>query len=205
MIAQKNATVNRQERPNYPGRLTFYHPNAKGSGVAARFELRLNGGGNDRYDCFFLDMARQLAPAEGRAAGGPAAFDWARRATVKLDFADICELLLVLEGRKERAGANGGNGIYHQAGDSTTLIEFRRDAERHGYLLGVSRKTKHGESVFRGQMLLTDAEAIGLRCVFQTGLFFMVFHQNLRPRGAVDRNSTAGATDTGNTRTSERR
>lgn len=189
MTAEKTETTDRKERPNYPGRLTFYHPNAKGTGGAARFELRLNGGGNDRYDCFFLDMARQLIPAEGRSSGGPAAFDWARRATVKLDFADICELLLVLEGRKDRAGAAGANGIFHQAGDSTTLIEFRRDAERNGYWLSVSRKTKQGESVFRGQMLLTEAEAVGLRCVFQTGLFFMVFHQNLRTRRDVEQMS----------------
>ncbi len=170
-----------ESRPNYPGRLTFYHPNAKGTGAAARFELRLSASAEDRYDCFFLEMARQSAAA---GAGGPAQFDWAKRATVKLDFADVCELLLVLEGRKERAGGANGNGIYHQIGETTTLIELRRDAERSGYVLGVSRKTKKGDPVFRAQILLTEAEALGLRCVFQTGLFFLVFHENLRPRRA---------------------
>lgn len=36
-------------RPNFPGRLVFYHPNGKGSGAAARFELRLNGAADERY------------------------------------------------------------------------------------------------------------------------------------------------------------
>jgi len=191
MKPETTASAANGPRPIYPGRLTFYHPNGKGGGAAARFELRLSDGADDRYDCFFLDMARQAAPAEGRTPGAPAAFDWARRATVKLDFPDVCELLLVLEGRKERAGGAKGNGIYHQIGETTTLIEFRRDAERNGYLLGVSRKTRAGEPVFRGQLLLTEAEAIGLRCVFQTGLFFMVFHENLRPRRAAASNRIA--------------
>ena len=168
-------------RPIYPGRLTYYHPNGKGTGAAARLELRLNAAAEDRYDCFFLELAPQSAPGGGRG-GTPAQFDWAHRATVKLDLPDLCELLLVLEGRKACAGGARGNGLYHQTGEQNTLIEFRHDAGRSGYLLGVSRKPKNGGPIFRVQLLLTETDAIGLRCVIQTGLFFMVFHENLRPR-----------------------
>ncbi len=167
-------------RAPYPGRLVFYHPNAAGTGSALRVELRLSANAYDRYDCFFLEMAGQIA-ANNRKQGAPAQFDWENRLTVKLDFNDVCEWLLVLEGRKDRAGGATGNGLYHQTAESSTLIELRRDAERGGYLLGLSRKSRDGTaSVDRRRMLLSEAEAVGLRCVFQIGLFFMVFARNLR-------------------------
>ncbi len=175
----KTATEETRREPTgpYPGRLTLYHPNREGSGTALRLELRLSRRRDDRYDCFFLEMARQK-PSEERGRG-PARFDWQNRATVKLDFADICEILLVLEGRKERAGGARANGIYHENGGANTLIDVRRDAERGGIGVGLSKKTKGGEQLFRGRLLLSEAEALGLRCVFQSGLFFMVYHGSL--------------------------
>ena len=48
------------------GRLMFYHPNSKGTGTALQLELRLNRGAEDRYDCFFLEMAQQKSTARRR-------------------------------------------------------------------------------------------------------------------------------------------
>ena len=105
-------------------RLIFYHANPKGTGVAAQFELRLNRDGEDRYDCFFLEMAHQKTTMPGDRQKGPATFDWAGKVTVKLDFIDICDFLLVLEGRKEQAG-NGNGGIYHEAAGANALISLK--------------------------------------------------------------------------------
>mgnify|MGYP000234244213 CR=1 FL=1 len=169
-------------KPVYPGRLTFYPPTSSGSGAAARFELRLNAQDEEQYDCFFLEMAAHKAGGRGE---GPASFDWHRRLTVKLGFLDICEMLLVLEGHKDRIGADHAQGLYHQTDDSNTVIEFRRDPKGGGFLLGLSRKGRSANAeVTRIGMCLTDAEAVGLRCMFQSGLFFMTFHRNLRPRSA---------------------
>ena len=160
----------------YGRRLTFYHPNANMTGAAIQLELRFNRSGEDRYDCFFLEMARQKTP---RGAGGhPAAtFDWAAKVTVKLDFADICEFLRVLEGQTDQAG--GPRGLYHEAGTANTLINLRHGTEPPGYALDISRKEKAGEVVFKGHILLTEAEGIGLRCVFQSALFYLAFHGSL--------------------------
>ncbi len=159
--------------------LVLYHPNGKGTGSALQLELRLNRTGEDRYDCFFLEMALQkTAAANGTDGRKPATFDWAAKATVKMDFTDICEVLTVLEGRAEQAGGQR-NGIYHESGNTNTVIGLKKNAEG-GYFLGVSRKDKQGAQVFKGHMLLSEAEAIGLRCVMQSGLFFMTFHSNLR-------------------------
>ena len=164
----------------YAPHLTLYHPTGSGTGAALQLELRLNRAGEDRYDCFFLDMAAQKsAPGRDGDKRVPATFDWENKMTVKLDFADICELLMVLEGRADRAGGQR-NGLYHENGKSSTVISFQKNTEKAGYFLGLSRKAKEGGQVTRVQIVLGEPEAIGLRCLFQTGLFFMTF------RHAVD-------------------
>lgn len=162
-------------RPNRNRRLIFYHANPKGTGAAAQFELRLNRDGEDSYDCFFLEMAHQKTTAmAGDRQKGPATFDWAGKVTVKLDFMDISKFLTVLEGKCEQAG-DGKGGIYHAANGANTLISLKRNAENGGYLLAVSKKGRDGTQVFKGHILLSDIEALGLSCVFRTALFFMAF------------------------------
>jgi hypothetical protein len=156
-------------------RLTFYHPSQKGGGAALRFDLRLNRSGEDRYNCFFEEMANQNGV--GGQEGGqrkPASFDWQGKVTVKLDFLDVSEFLAVIEGRRPQAG-DGQNGMYHSSADASTLISFRRHAEREGYALSLSKKKKDGTQLFKGHILLSEAEATGLRCVFQTALFLFAF------------------------------
>lgn len=171
-------------RPRVP-RLALYHPTGGGVGAAMQLELRLNRLGEQRYDCFFLDLAAQKTAA-GRDGDKRewATFDWERKLTVKLDFADVCELLAVLEGKAERAGGQR-NGLYHENGNCSTVIGFQKSPERNGYLLGLSRKDKGGGQVTRIQMGLSETEAIGLRCLFQTGLFFMTFGQALHVGGVA--------------------
>jgi hypothetical protein len=155
--------------------LSFYHANSKGTGAAVQFELRLNRDGEDRYDCFFLEMAHQKTTAmSGDQQKGPATFDWENKVIVKLDFMDICELIAVLDDRRPHAG-NGQNGIYHESLGSSTLISFRKNQEGDGYCLGISKKSKGGEQLFKGHILLSDVEAIGLDCVFRPALFLMAF------------------------------
>lgn len=170
-----------RQAPRLPrSSLTFYHPNGKGTGAAAELELRLNRGDETRYDCFFLEMAAQKTQAVLQGdARKPATFDWAAKVTVKLGFLDVCELLLVLEGRAASAGG-ARNGLYHESGATNTIISLKKNPEGAGFYLGVSRKDKQGGAVWRGSLLLTEAEAVGLRCVLQSGLFFLTFHRSLR-------------------------
>lgn len=162
------------------GRLAFYHANSQGTGAAARLELRMNGRGEERYDCVFLEMARQKTlAAANQGQRTPATFDWENKVTVKLDFSDVCEILMILEGRRDRMGG-ARSGLYHQAAGASTIITLERNEKQTGFFLGISRKTHDGKQVFKGQMLLSDGEALGLRCVLQTSLFFMAFHRNLR-------------------------
>lgn len=160
------------------GRQTIYHPNGKGTGAALQLDMRLNCGDETRYDCFFLNMARQKTVAkQGEGERAHATFDWDNKVTVKLDFTDISELLTVFKGLKQRPG--DGRGLYHSAGGTNTLIDLCKSEEKPGYSLSISKKDSEGESIFRARILLTQAESLGLKHILQTSLFFLTFHHNL--------------------------
>lgn len=155
----------------YNDRLVFYHPTQAGSGAAARLSFRLRRPEEERDSCFFIDMARQkTAPSRNEEGVRTAAtFDWQNRVTVKIDFLDAGELLTVLEGKAEHV--KSGKGLYHDSGDSTTIIGFRKNADPAGYSLDISKKAKaDGKEAFKGHILLSEAEAIGMRCMLQQGL-----------------------------------
>ncbi len=180
-----NNTDQREDegRTDYKGRsICFYHPNGRGSGSALRVEPRVNRHDEDRYNCFFIEMATQKSTAKGdRSAGDFATFDWDNKITVKLGFLDICEMIIVLEGRAPHVGG-GRKGLYHASGTSNTLISCSRDAERGTYYLSLSRKRKGDIEAQRIGIGLSEAEATGLRCLFQTGLFFVTFSSALKSR-----------------------
>lgn len=180
---QADKTMERDRTTDYTGRsITLYHPNGRGTGSALRLEPRINREGEDRYNCFFLEMAAQKQVADRKGGGSDyATFDWDRRITVKLGFADICELLAVLEGKAEHVGGER-KGLFHATGAGNTIIGFARDAERGGYHLSLSRKLKGDAEPRRIGIGLGEAEAVGLRCLFQTGLFFVTFPSALKRR-----------------------
>ena len=159
----------------WSGRLAFYHPTSSGSGAAARFEF--HPARSERDGCFFLEMARQkTVPNRAAPQRQAATFDWEKKLTVKLGLPDICSLLLVLEGKNEQAG-NGRGGLFHDTAEANAVINLRHQTEpTPGFALEVSRKSKREASeVQRLRVVLTEAEAIGLRCVFQSAIFPMVY------------------------------
>jgi hypothetical protein len=172
---QGNGTRIREQK------LTFYHPNATGTGVALQLEPRIRRHDKDRYNCFFFEMAAQKTAAEreGDKKVFPT-FDWEHKLTVKMDFPDICEMLLVLEGKQERVGGQK-NGLYHDSEKATTIIAFGRIPDREGYSFGLSRKDKESGQLTRLNIGLSEAEAIGLKHILQVGLFFVTFHTHLFP------------------------
>lgn len=173
-------------------KLTIYHPNNAGNGVALQFEPRVNRRDADRYNCFFFEMAAQKTAAErdGDKRVMPT-FDWVNKLTVKLDFADICEMLLVLEGRQERVGGQK-NGIYHDSEKANTVITFGKIPEKGGYAFGLSRKDRASGQLTRLTIGLSEAEAIGLRCIIQAGLFFVTFHTHLFQMNSGSRSQDSG-------------
>jgi len=171
---------------DYKGRsIGFFHPTSKGSGSALRLEPRINRDDNDRYNCFFLEMAPQKSLASRGADGmTPATFDWTKKITVKLGFLDIAELLTVMEGRAPKVGGDR-NGLYHANAGSNTLIAFQRNPDTGTYFLALSIKRNGDSTPHKLAITLSECEVTGLRCLLQTGLFFVTFPALLRSRTAT--------------------
>jgi len=163
-------------------KLALYHPNSKGTGAALQLEPRLNRHPDDHYNCFFLDMASQKTTGtmhDGKRV--PATFNWDSKLTVRLDYPDLCEILAVLEGIQPQAGGKR-NGLFHSNGNGSTVISFQKHTDHGGYGIALSRKAANADAPVRVAMVLSEVEAVGLRALLQTGLFFVLFHTHILPR-----------------------
>jgi len=172
-----------QTETDFKGRsISFYHPNSRGTGSALRLEPRINRDDRDRYNCFFLEMAPQKsAPKREGGTLVPATFDWGGKITVKMNFNDIAEMLTVLEGRAAQVGGER-QGLYHAHGNGNTLITFQRQKEGAGYFFALSGKRGPDQPPRKVAISLSEVEATGLRCLLQTGLFFVTFSSLMRGR-----------------------
>ena len=162
----------------YPPRLVFYHPNGKGTGCAVQFDLRPAAG--DREGCLFAAFANQKSVADGGrnpAAGArqAATFNWAEKITVKLNFSDVCQLLMVLAGKAP--SACDGKGLFHDTGETVTIIHMARQTEPvAGIAFEVSKKRKNAEGApQRARILFTESESLGLSRLFSAILLPLAF------------------------------
>ncbi len=160
----------------YPPRLVFYHPNGKGTGCAVQFDLRPAAG--DREGCLFAAFANQKSVAEGpRTAGSrqAATFNWTEKITVKLNFSDVCQLLMVLSGKVP--SACDGKGLFHDTGETVTIIHMARQTEPvAGIAFEVSKKRKNADGApQRSRILFTEAESLGLSRLFSAILLPLAF------------------------------
>jgi len=183
MNTDTNAASDRQRNTDddtpartYRPRLSFYHANGKGTGSAAQFEVIPACGSRD--GSVFLTLAQQKSVATGSASQGNrqhATFDWQNRITVKLNFSDLCQMLLVFRG--QAATIAEGKGLYHDSRNTTTIINLTRQTEPHpGLALDVSRKGKaEADPAARVRITLNGAEALGLGVVLEQVLGLLAF------------------------------
>jgi hypothetical protein len=94
---------------------------------------------------------------------------------VKLNFTDLCQMLLVFAG--QAATISDGKGLYHDNRSTTTVINLTHQTEPYaGYALEVSRRSKsEPESTARIRMLFNAVEAFGLGKVLEQSLGVVAF------------------------------
>lgn len=160
----------------YRPRLSFYHANGKGTGSAARFEIVPACG--DRDGVVYLTLAQQKSVASGSVDHGTrqhATFDWQNRVTVKLNFSDLSQILLVFRGMATTIA--DGKGLYHDSRNMTTIINVARQTEPHlGLALDVSRRGKsESDSATRVRIVFNSAEAFGLGVALEQILGVLAF------------------------------
>jgi len=161
---------------NYRPRLSFYHANGKGTGSAARFEVV--PASSDQAGVIYLTLAQQKSIATGMDDQGKrqyATFDWQNRVTVKLNFSDLCQMLLIFRGQATVIAE--GKGLYHDSRNTTTIINLTRQTEPYaGLALEVSRRSKiESEPAVRIRIVFKDAEAFGIGAVLEQSLGIIAF------------------------------
>lgn len=160
----------------YTPSLAIYHPNSKGTGCALQFDLRPATA--DREGCLFAAFATQKSLASGsRTDSGrqAATFNWAEKITVKLNFTDVSQLLLVLCGKAPSLA--DGKGLFHDSGETTTVIQMTRQTDPvRGTAFEVSKKRRNStDPAQRARILLTDAETFGLSRLLTATLYPLAF------------------------------
>ena len=140
-------------------KLRFYHPNAKGTGSAAQFEL--HPAHDDVDGSIMMSISNQLSVGD-RSGSVPVfpRFDWKNSLSVKLDFNDLCAMLQVLRGECESIG--DGKGLYHRSPSGNTRIVLRHLLEPiTGYSFEFYRTTPGGAEM-NSRIFFSPGEALGL-------------------------------------------
>lgn len=143
--------------------LEISHPNAKNTGVAARFAMFWPAGGSGNAS-FTVRLAKQKTEADND--GREATFDWDTPIVVAFKPIEIAEILMVFGGQAAFLMHNGREGIFHNDPDSTTSVTMQRSEapDRPGFLLGVGRTPKADPNARRYITLyISPAEAFMLR------------------------------------------
>ena len=167
-----NTVTNAVQQPGqFRPKLTFFHPNGKGTGCAMSMELHP---AHDRTDgCIMMRVANQMTVGN-RMGPNPTfpRFDWENVVCVKLDFNDLTKMLQVFRGECE--ALEEGRGLYHKTARATTRIVLRHLVEPvQGYSLELYRTPTGGGEEIRTHMLLNPAEALGI-CESVAGAMYLV-------------------------------
>lgn len=145
---------------SYRPKLSFYHPNPKGTGSAMQLELHP---AHDRVDgSIMMSVANQMTVGDVRGPNPTyPRFDWENKLTVKLDFADLSKILQVFRGECE--SLEDGRGLFHRAPGFSTRIVLRHLVDPvPGYSLELYRTPGKGADEVRTHMLINPWEAVGL-------------------------------------------
>ena len=177
-------------KPAYNTHLSFYHANGKNTGAAIQFSL--DPATPDRDGSVFFSIAKQKTVATTEGERRPASFDWANKITVKLNFIEVAEILLVFGGHAPALAHAGKEGLFHNSPSATTSINLKRseDPARPGFLLGVGRTPKADPNARQYvTFAFWPAEAFGLRIALSAQMGLLAFGT---PRSRTSLASTFG-------------
>ena len=158
---------------SYRPRLSYYHPNGRGTGGAIQFELHPAHGCTD--GSIFATFARQktVGTCEGSVRTFPR-FDWANRICVKLDMSDLLQMLQVFRGMQESIA--DGKGLFHRNTHSNTIVKLEHRIEpQPGYLLEAFRRPLEGGESSHAGVVLTVSEALGLSLAIEQSMDVIAF------------------------------
>lgn len=174
MNEEDNNTTNKGARTGlFRPKLSFYHPNAKGTGCALSLELHP---AHDQTDGSIMAQFANQKTIGNRNAANPtySRFDWENSICVKLDFTDLTKMLQVFRGECE--SLEDGKGLYHISPRATTRIVLRHVLEPvTGYSLEVYRNAGGPTEGTTARIFLAPNEASGLAVAVENSLGVICF------------------------------
>lgn len=145
----------------YAKKLEFPKPKKDGSGSTAQL------GYSESANCVFMELAKQKEDTTVTNAR----FDYDNKIIMKLGAVDICEMLVVLDGKKD--SINNEKGIFHQFEKDgfkvTSGIRLKRNDPKYGGFFLEVGKNENGEKK-NVALRITDAESIMLSVILKTYL-----------------------------------
>lgn len=157
---------------SYRPRLSYYHPNGRGTGGAVQFELHPAHGCTD--GSIFATFARQksVATRDGEVRTFPR-FDWTNRICVKLDMTDLLQMLQVFRGMQESIA--DGKGLFHRSEEACTVVKLEHRIDPNpGYVFEAWRNPFEGEPSHAG-VVFTVGEALGLSLAIEQSMDVIAF------------------------------
>ncbi len=148
------------------------HPNGKGTGTSAKFEL------HPAHDVVEGSVFVTMSPQKtvGAYVDGNRVmptFDWENRITVRLSINEVAQMLEVFRGYHE--SICDGKGLFHKTVKASTVITLEHRLEpAPGYLFAVSRKAVDGNPR-RISILLSMTEAVVLCEALAASMVYMAF------------------------------
>lgn len=165
-------------KPDYGPELSFYHANAKNTGVAITFRVEPATANLD--GAVYFSIAKQKSVGNLNAQGPErfASFDWANKTTVKLGFLEVAEMMMVFGGQASVLTHAGKEGFFHNSPSATTSVSLKRaeDPNRPGFILGVGRTPKADPNARQyATFAFWPAEAFALRAALMAEMGLLAF------------------------------
>ncbi len=136
----------------------IFKPRKDISGCASQWSLA------SKKNAVFLEFAHQK-----KSSGPNSAFDWEKKISMKLDIADIGEILSALDGDKSGVGPLSGSerkGLFHKNKNGNTILRLQRGNESENWYIKISSKSSNGE-VRAMQHAITLGEAKIICCLLR--------------------------------------
>ena len=155
-------------------RLSYYHPNGRGTGCAVQFELHPAHGMTEGSVWVAFAKQKTVGMVEGTTRILPT-FDTDNRIWIKLDMYDLMQMLQVFRGMQE--SIEDGKGLFHRTQEYYDIIKLEHRIEPvPGYLFEVSRRKYESEDApERIGIVFSVAEALGLSLAIEQSILYVAF------------------------------
>jgi hypothetical protein len=172
-MTNENENTNENTATAETPKLSFYHPNGRGTGCAVQFELHPAHGAEDGYIMATFAKQKTVGARDGNAVTYPR-FDWANKITVKLYMGELMEMLQTFRGCQK--SIQDGKGIFQRTEEKAIVFNTSHRIEpQPSYCVEVSQRLVGSDEIDRAYIMLTISEGLALSLCIEQSLGLIAF------------------------------